>query len=153
MSTFKSPLFLTLGTLASVLSPVLATAAAAQDAPVRPAYPATAQSAPYGQGQVYDYRNPPPEPEAPQGYDGTQPPPPPNGYTPPEDANQQVMIDQRYASDAESWARENCVKAKGNTAGGALVGGILGAIIGSAVGGRHDHGAGTAVGAAACRFG
>jgi hypothetical protein len=45
-------------------------------------------------------------------------------------------------------ARDNCVKSRGDTAGGAVLGGILGALIGGALGGRHDHGTGVLAGAA-----
>jgi hypothetical protein len=83
----------------------------------------------------------------PNGYDGTRPPPPPGYAAGPNDA-QYAIADQRYAQNAESWARDNCVKSRGNVAGGAAVGGILGALIGGALGGRHDRGAGVLAGAA-----
>lgn len=93
----------------------------------------------------YDYRNPPPEPAAPQGYDGRTLPPPPQGYVA---GAEDRAADARYAADAERWARENCVKSHGNTGAGALVGGVLGAIIGGGLAGRHDTGVGMAAGAA-----
>ena len=96
----------------------------------------------------YDYRNPPPEPGAPSGYDGRQMPPPPPGYTPSPNNEAQRAADDRYAAEANRWARENCVKSQSNAGSGALIGGILGAIIGSGLGGRHDHGGGMAAGAA-----
>lgn len=110
----------------------------------------------YNQQQQYqnpnggDYRNPtpPPEPDMPSGYDGTRPPPPPPGYASGPNDAQYAAADQRYAQNAESWARDNCVKSRGNVAGGAAVGGILGALIGGALGGRHDRGAGVLAGAA-----
>ncbi|MDE2403269.1 MAG: hypothetical protein KGM17_00950 [Sphingomonadales bacterium] len=91
---------------------------------------------------------PMPEPAPPPGYDGTRPPPPPPGYQPYADERARVAADDRYAADAERWARENCVKSSGDVAGGALLGGLLGAIIGSSVAGRHDRGAGAFAGAA-----
>jgi hypothetical protein len=94
-----------------------------------------------------DYRNPPPEPSAPAEYNGQNTPPPPPGYAPSSDAPSSAA-DQAYAAQAQRWATENCVKSKGDTASGALVGGILGAIVGSALGGRHDGGLGTVAGAA-----
>ena len=96
----------------------------------------------------YDYRNPPPEPAAPQGYDGRELPPPPPGYVPSENESALRAADERYAAEANRWARENCVKSPSNAGSGALIGGILGAIIGSGVSGRHDHGGGMAAGAA-----
>lgn len=101
---------------------------------------------PYPQTNGGDYRAPA-EPGAPSGYDGTLPPPPPPGYT---GANtvQYSAADQRYAQTAEGWARDNCIKSRGNVAGGAVLGGVLGALIGGALGGRHDHGAGVLAGAA-----
>lgn len=99
-------------------------------------------------GQDYDNAPPPPEPGAPSGYDGTRPPPPPPGYTPDPNEQQYAEMDRAYAQNAEAWARNNCVKSRGNVAGGAAVGGILGALIGGALGGRHDRGAGVLAGAA-----
>ena len=134
------------GGLVMAASPVLTSAAMAQDGPpIRDPYatPAAPQAA---QG---DYRNmtPPPEPTAPQGYDGKQLPPPPQGYVPPADASTYQAADARYAADAQRWARDNCVKSQPNVAGGALVGGILGALIGGGLAGRGSHGAGMAAGA------
>jgi len=90
---------------------------------------------------------PMPEPAPPPGYDGSAPPPPPPGYQAYADDRARAA-DDRYAMNAERWARENCVKSQGDTAGGALIGGLLGAIVGSAVAGRHDAGAGALVGGA-----
>jgi hypothetical protein len=103
-----------------------------------------------GQPNGQDYRNPnpPPEPVAPDGYDGTRPPPPPPGYAAGPNDQQYAAQDRIYAQNAEAWARNNCVKSRGNVAGGAAVGGILGALIGGALGGRHDRGAGVLAGAA-----
>lgn len=84
----------------------------------------------------------------PNGYDGTRPPPPPPGYQSSADDAAQRDRDDRYAYDAERWARDNCVKSRGNTGAGAVIGGIFGAIIGNGLSGRHDHGAGTLAGAA-----
>ena len=98
----------------------------------------------------YDNAPPPPEPYAPDGYDGTRPPPPPPGYQSYQGSDQyrdDPAADQRYERDAERWARDNCVKSRGDAGTGAVVGGIFGAIIGSALGGRHSHGAGTVTGA------
>jgi len=94
-----------------------------------------------------DYAPPPPEPSAPDGYDGTRPPPPPPGYRDDDQYREDRTADQRYERDAERWARDNCVKSQGNAGAGAVVGGIFGAIIGSALQGRHSHGAGTVTGA------
>jgi len=122
--------------MATLASPILATAASAQDYP----------SAQPQQGG--DYRNPPPEPAAPQGYDGRTLPPPPADYVPPANSAEQQAADQRYAAEAQRWAAENCVKSHGNVGEGALVGGILGAIIGGGLGGRHNGGGAMAAGAA-----
>jgi len=134
------------GGFALSVSSILAPLAMAQPQPPigtpSPSYPG-APPQDYGR-----YSPPPPEPEAPSGYDGTQPPPPPPGYVPPSDDAGIRAQDDRYAQDAERWAQENCVKAHGNPAAGAVVGGIIGAIIGSGLSGRHDRGAGTVVGAA-----
>lgn len=141
------------GALAASLSPVAASLASAQiGAPGNPTYSDQSYSAqPYSpqpqnsaQGG-YDYRNPPPEPAQPQGYDGRNPPPPPQGYVA---GAEDYGADARYAADAESWARNNCVKSRPNTGAGALVGGVLGAIIGGGLAGRHDTGTGMAAGAA-----
>jgi len=93
-----------------------------------------------------DYANAPADLPPPAGYDGTRPPPPPPGYQP-GPADQDVR-DQRYAVTAETWARDNCVKARNNTATGAVIGGVLGALLGNGLAGRHDRGAGTFAGAA-----
>jgi hypothetical protein len=99
----------------------------------------------YGNGAPpQGYQNPPPPP-APPGYDGTRPPPPPPGYQAAPDEAIQRGQDQRYTAYAEQWARDNCVKAHGDTGAGALIGGAIGAIIGSGFGG---HGAGALAGAA-----
>ncbi|NBC37456.1 hypothetical protein GTZ99_12945 [Novosphingobium sp. FSY-8] len=109
---------------------------------------------PYGSGQGGapaggDYRTltPPPEPQAPAGYDGSQLPPPPPGYAPSDQDQAQRAMDLQYAREAQRWARDNCVKSKGDTAAGALVGGILGAIVGGGLAGRGDRGGGMAAGA------
>lgn len=100
----------------------------------------------YAQPGYYPNGAPMPEPPPPPGYDGRSLPPPPPGYVAsPEDRRD---ADERYAANAERWARENCVKSGNNAGTGALVGGILGAIIGSSVAGRHDRGAGAFAGAA-----
>jgi hypothetical protein len=135
------------GGLAAALLPALAGSAAAQGTtygqPSTYGEPSSyGQPSAYGQPSTYDYRNPPPEPAEPynrDNRDNTQ------VYVAP---NQTYTPSPNYAADDANWARDNCVKARGNTAGGAVVGGILGAIVGSAMGGRHDHGTGTAVGAA-----
>ncbi|HEX7857441.1 MAG TPA: glycine zipper 2TM domain-containing protein [Sphingobium sp.] len=94
-----------------------------------------------GDQQAYDQAPP-------SGYDGTRPPPPPPGYQPtPADLAQQQR-DERYAYDAEMWARNNCVKSHSNAGAGAVIGGIFGAILGNGLSGRHDRGAGTLAGAA-----
>ena len=101
-------------------------------------------------GPPPDYNGPPPSDyadRAPPGYDGSQPPPPPPGYNggagPPPSAQ-----DQRYAQYAERWAEDNCVKARGNVAGGAFIGGLFGALIGAGVSGGRGGGvlAGAAIG-------
>ena len=128
--------------LATAASPILASAASAQEGPpIRSSMPSASPV-------TGDYRNPPPEPAAPQGYDGRALPPPPADYIPPMDAVAQQEADRRYAEDAERWAANNCVKSKPNIGGGALIGGILGAIIGSGLGGRHNGGGAMAAGAA-----
>jgi hypothetical protein len=99
----------------------------------------------------YDDQGPPPGyadgPPPPSGYDGSQPPPPP-GYRPEGEEDAQPAQDERYASYAERWAEDNCVKAHGNVGEGAAIGGVVGAIIGSGMAGRHDRGAGLLVGGA-----
>ena len=131
------------GALASALTPLAAAAQAGSGPPIRDApYP---QQGPYPQGAQPLPSAPPPEPPPPPGYDGRELPPPPPGYdsTPAADPN----ADNRYAWEAERWARENCVKPRKDVSGGVIAGSILGAILGSAVAGRGDHGAGAAVGA------
>jgi hypothetical protein len=135
MTRWKS-LGLTLSGAAAMLTPMLASA---QPEPPVP---------PPGYGGPGSYGGYPPEPPAPQGYDGSYPPPPPPGYQAGADGPAQRDWDQRYAVDAETWARDNCVKAHGDTTTGAVVGGVIGALIGSGVQGRHDHGTGTLAGAA-----
>ena len=70
------------------------------------------------------------------------------GYAPPPNADAVRQADERYAADAARWARENCVKAHGDPATGAIVGGLFGALVGGALAGRHDTGAGMFVGGA-----
>ena len=149
------------GALASAVSPLLAASALGQSGPpIGSDSRYNSQGAPpqdydpragsYGQSnQPGSYANgaPMPEPTPPSDYDGTRPPPPPPGYNG-NYADQNAVADDRYAADAERWARSNCVKSQGDTAGGALLGGIIGAIIGSSVAGRHDRGAGAFAGAA-----
>ena len=105
----------------------------------------------YRGDQAYDDNNPPPPP-APPDYDGTRLPPPPPGYQGPPESYQTDLQDRMYAERAEEWARENCVRAHGDPAAGAVVGGIIGALIGSGVaaGGHRTTGAivGGAIGAA-----
>ena len=151
------------GTLIAAALPVMSTAALAQDGP--PVYSQQPYGQqPYGQQPAYDqqgqpgpggdYRSPPPPPEptAPEGYDGRQMPPPPPGYVPPPNYEAQREADARYAAEAQRWARDNCVKSHGDVATGAVVGGIFGALMGGALGGRHAGGAivaGTMLGAGA----
>lgn len=155
--------------MALALSPFAPTAASAQyngyqtDVPP-PAYPATPpvdqdRGPPppgYSDGQQPGYDNGPAPGYAqqnadvppPPGYDGSQTPPPPPGYqASPADLAMRDR-DTRYASDAEAWARDNCVKSHGNAATGAIIGGVLGALLGNGLAGRHDRGAGTFAGAA-----
>lgn len=94
-----------------------------------------------GGASAQDYGPPPPP-----GYDGSQPPPPPPGYQPEQISPQQAEADRRYAEAAQQWAAQYCVKAHGDTAGGAVGGAIVGALLGSAIGGRGNHGAGALVG-------
>lgn len=143
--------------LAAGMSPLASTFASAQIGGQGYSDPAYSAQEPYngqayngqpynGQPQGgYDYRNPPPEPSAPEGYDGRTLPPAPQGYVA---GAEDRAADARYAADAENWARNNCVKSRGNTGAGALVGGVLGAIIGGGLAGRHDTGVGMAAGAA-----
>jgi hypothetical protein len=84
----------------------------------------------------------------PPGYDGTQLPPPPPGYQPSAPDLAQRDRDDRYAADAEAWARANCFKSQSNAGAGAVIGGIFGALVGNGLSGRHDRGAGTLAGAA-----
>lgn len=138
---------LSAGTLAAAMLPMLGTViaspAAAQSGP--PVYTGPANDAPGG-----DYRNPnpPPEPGAPAGYDGSHLPPPPPGYDAPQDQGAMREADESYGREAALWARDNCVKAHGDATAGAVIGGIFGAILGSGLSGRHDHGAGMVVGGA-----
>ena len=137
---------LSLGAISLSLSPVFSCGATAQPQDSDGWPPPDYRGSPppdYG-----DDTPPPPELAPPIGYDGTRPPPPPPGYEPPSDEIAMRAADDRYAVDAERWARRNCVKAHANPAAGAVVGGILGAIIGSGLAGRHDRGAGTLAGAA-----
>jgi hypothetical protein len=147
--------------LSAALSPVLASAALAQEAPpirqttTQTTTTRTVTTTSVEQDPVYgyagsgagDYRNPPPEPAAPANYDGSQLPPPPVDYIPPANPEEQRLSDTQYAQSAQDWAAQNCIKSKPKVGNGALIGGILGAIIGSGLGGRHDHGTGMAVGA------
>ncbi|HWU01565.1 MAG TPA: hypothetical protein VN222_02400 [Novosphingobium sp.] len=105
--------------------------------------PAYADQGNYPDQGGYDV---PPEPTAPPGYDGSALPPPPAGYASQGDMGAIRAADMRYAAEAQAWARDNCVKSKGDVAGGALVGGILGAIVGGGLAGRGNVGAGMAVG-------
>ncbi|MBS0254319.1 MAG: hypothetical protein JSS36_03675 [Proteobacteria bacterium] len=136
------------GALATALLPLAAAAQSAPSGPIRnQPYP---DQGPYPQApQGQPSYAPPPEPGPPPGYDGRQLPPPPPGYPGPNGYEQPngPQTDQRYAWEAERWARENCVKAGSDVTGGMAVGAILGAILGSAAGGRGNHGAGAAVGA------
>jgi hypothetical protein len=148
------------GALAAAVAPLLATTALAQSAPPS-GYDSRYDDPPQNfdprydtrdprrdQGGQYDDNAPLPEPEPPQGYDGRTLPPPPANYRAIGDVNALRAADDRYAYNAERWARENCTKSQGNVGGGALLGGVLGAIIGSSVAGRHDRGAGAFAGAA-----
>ncbi|HEY3798241.1 MAG TPA: hypothetical protein VGL58_07795 [Caulobacteraceae bacterium] len=96
------------------------------------------QQPPPDQGGYDDAQNGPPP-----GYNGSQPPPPPPGYQPPPDQASQGQ-DQAYASYAQNWAAQYCVKSQNNAAAGAVIGGILGAAIGAGV--SHNAG-GAAAGA------
>jgi hypothetical protein len=122
-------------------------------------YPPQQAQGNYGQGGdpnsqqgSYDQGDAPPPPDypPPSGYDGSAPPPPPPGYQPPSGYDPQAMRarDDGYARNAEAWARDNCVKSRGNTAGGAVIGGVIGALIGNGLSGRHNRGGGTFAGAA-----
>lgn len=86
--------------------------------------------------------------QAPAGYDPSQPPPPPPGYEGAPMTEDQQRADAAYATAAQQWAAENCVKSGGNVAAGAVIGGIFGALIGAGVSGYGHTGAGTAIGAA-----
>jgi hypothetical protein len=83
--------------------------------------------------------------QAPPGYDPSQPPPPPPGYQGAPMSEDQQAEDARYATAAQQWAAQNCVRSGGNVAAGAVIGGIFGALIGAGVSGR---GSGAAIGAA-----
>lgn len=113
-------------------------------------------SRPYGSTGDYDHRDdprgydqgpPPANLPPPPGYDGRDLPPPPPGYQA-QNADQWRDADRRYAEDAERWARENCVKSRGDATAGAVIGGIFGAIIGNGLSSRHDGSFGTFAGAA-----
>ncbi|WP_295630919.1 hypothetical protein [Novosphingobium sp.] len=99
-------------------------------------------------GQGYDQASPSADLPPPPGYDGRDLPPPPPGYQVQGDPGAYREADERYAQDAQRWARQYCVKSQGNVGAGAVIGGIFGAIIGSGLSGRHDRGAGTFAGAA-----
>ncbi|HWF78408.1 MAG TPA: hypothetical protein VN694_14680 [Caulobacteraceae bacterium] len=86
--------------------------------------------------------------QAPAGYDPSQPPPPPPGYQGAPLSEAQQRADAAYATAAQQWAAQNCVKSGGNVAAGAVIGGIFGALIGAGVSGYGHTGAGTAIGAA-----
>lgn len=86
--------------------------------------------------------------QAPPGYDPSQPPPPPPGYQGAPMNEDQQRADAAYATAAQQWAAQNCVKSGGNVAAGAVIGGIFGALIGAGVSGYGHTGAGTAIGAA-----
>jgi hypothetical protein len=150
------------GLLAAV-SPLAASAAAAQSAPSsdydRGYQAGRAEAARSDQSggsdqppqQGYDDRNNDQGPPdgydvAPQGYDGTEPPPPPPGYQPQAGYSGNDPQDRRYEAYAEDWAQRYCVRSSGNAAGGAVIGGLLGALVGSSVAGRHDRGAGALMG-------
>lgn len=150
--------------LLAAISPLAASAAAAQSAPSsdydRGYQAGRAEAARAdqsdGRGQLtqqeYDDRNddqgapegadlPPPP-----GYDGSQMPPPPPGYQPPAGYSSNDPQDRRYEAYAEDWAQRYCVRSGGNTAGGALIGGLFGALLGSSVAGYHNRGTGALVG-------
>ncbi len=91
--------------------------------------------------EAYD-RGPPP------GYTGTQPPPPPRGYRADGDQNAYLAEDDRFAGNAENWARDNCFKSRNNAGVGAVVGGVIGALVGNGLSGRRDRTGGTIAGAA-----
>ena len=119
--------------------------------PTRPDNPQPYQGSPqqdYNDEQGYDQGPQMSDLPPPPGYDGRDLPPPPPGYRVDGDPQAYQAADQRYAEDAERWARQNCVKSQGNVGAGALIGGIFGAIIGSGLSSRHDGGAGTFAGAA-----
>jgi len=147
-----------------ILSLSAASVAAAQQAPYPDSPPGydDRQAPPPGYEGGPPYAPPPPgygteapppgygaeaPPPPPPGYDGSQPPPPPPGYVAGPDAAGQQVQDQAYAGYAQQWAQANCVKARGNTGAGAVIGGAVGALLGSSVAGRHDRGAGAIVGA------
>lgn len=121
--------------------------------PPSPNYPNDAAPPNYNganNGPPPDYNGPPPSDyadRAPPGYDSSRPPPPPPGYNGGGDAAQRAQ-DQRYADYAERWAEDNCVKARGDVAGGAFIGGLFGALIGAGVSGGRGGGAlaGAAIG-------
>lgn len=103
------------------------------------------RQAPRGDDRYYDEnydRAPPP------GYDGTRTPPPPRGWQNDGNDRQYAADDDRYASTAETWARDNCVRSQNNAGVGAVVGGLIGALVGNSVSGRRDRTGGTIAGAA-----
>jgi hypothetical protein len=105
------------------------------------------------QGPPQNYNQaPPPRYSEDRGYTDNQPQPgysdepPPAGYDGgPPDPRQQAQ-DQQYASSAEAWARDNCVKSGGNVAAGAIFGGTFGAIIGGITGGGRGAAWGAGLG-------
>jgi hypothetical protein len=142
--------------LLAAFSPLAASAAAAQScappasAAERDAYDRGYQAGRAAGGSQQPDDLPPPEYDAPQGYDGSQLPPPPPGYNATYDTDPQ---DNRYQAYAEDWAQRYCVRSGGNAGAGAVIGGLLGALVGSSVAGRHDRGTGAAVGGIAGAFG
>ncbi|MEJ0066606.1 MAG: hypothetical protein WDM85_15320 [Caulobacteraceae bacterium] len=84
----------------------------------------------------------------PRGYSDGAPPPPPPGYNANAQDPAQQAADVHYANYAERWAEENCVRSRGNVAGGAFIGGLFGALIGAGISGGRGGGAlaGAAIG-------
>jgi hypothetical protein len=152
-------------TVSMVVSTLAVSAASAQPYGGPPSYQGYNQPPPddnYGpppNGADRGYDNGPPgsyDDQPPPGYNGAAPPPPPPGYDQSAQnyqQQQQQQQDERYASYAERWAQDNCVRSHADVGGGAVVGGLIGALIGSGVAAHGHRTGGALAGAAIGAFG